>query len=77
MLWLNKMTGVVAACEQLDAEGVPLPGQELVKEDDPYVQAILNPPVPAGPPSRVEIIEALKSLADGDRTAIDLLAAKI
>lgn len=33
----------LASCEQLDADGKPIPGQEQVREDDPRVRAILNP----------------------------------
>lgn len=42
--WLNEKTGVLAACEQLDAAGKPIPGQEELPEDDARVQAILSPP---------------------------------
>lgn len=37
---------VLSRCEQLDGDGKPIPGQEEVPENDPRVQAILNPEKP-------------------------------
>ena len=76
--WLNESTGILATCEQLGVDGIPIAGQEQVGVDDPRVIAIISKPTPnISKPSELNLLRsALVDLANGDPTAAKALTEK-
>jgi len=76
MYWLNESKGVLARCEQLAADGSPVPGQIEVPDDDPRVVARLNPPDPPPPITVEEVLTAVDLGRKGDWSKLDALLAR-